>query len=261
MRAEAMRTAWASCERGIGVAHAGVELRQVHVLHLRRAAAGQLVVQMLPRAAERLPRALRFGPQPLAVRPGGAREQLFVELIAIGGDVRQQVGERDVRVVAAGPLPRRAGGHQDRAGQHGRRFEQQLVSRPLPSPRLVRDVDARQQRVERDLLQHETAIVAAVVDALQVPLAEVMVGPLAGRVVEVVGPRIERQLVDKLRIEPGLLPNFRIGVGRGSPAPARSVPRTARGDADILDVERNRPHAFVRVGLHLPSDSSTATGR
>ena len=91
MRAEAIRTPLASSSAASGIAHAGVELRQVDVLHLRRPAAGQLVVQMLPRAAERLPRALRLGPQPLAVRPGGARQQIFVELIAIRGDVRQQV--------------------------------------------------------------------------------------------------------------------------------------------------------------------------
>ena len=115
-------------QRRVGIAHAGVELRQVHVLHLDRAAAGQLVVQMLPRAAERLPRALRFGPQPLAVRAGRVREQLLVELIAIGGDVRQQVRERDVGAVAARAVAGGAGGHEDRAGQHGGRFEQQLVA-------------------------------------------------------------------------------------------------------------------------------------
>ena len=69
-----------------------------------------------------------------------------------------------------------------------------------------------EQRVERDLLQHEAAVVAAVVDAVQIPLAEVVVGPLAGRVVEVVRPRVERQLFDQLRIEPGLLADFRIAL-------------------------------------------------
>ena len=58
-------------ERRLGVAHAGVELRQVHVLHLRRAAAGQLVIQMLPGTAERLPRALRL--RPAAARRAGRR--------------------------------------------------------------------------------------------------------------------------------------------------------------------------------------------
>ena len=57
-----MRTPCGLRQRGLGVAHAGVELREVHVLHLDRAAAGQLVVQMLPGAAERLPRALRLRP-------------------------------------------------------------------------------------------------------------------------------------------------------------------------------------------------------
>ena len=38
---------------------------------------------MLPRAAERLPRALGFGAEPLAERPVGLCEQLLVELVAI----------------------------------------------------------------------------------------------------------------------------------------------------------------------------------
>ena len=64
-------------ERGFGVAHAGVELREVHMLHLDRAAAGQLVVQMLPGTAERLPGALRFGAQAVAVRAGRVGQQLL----------------------------------------------------------------------------------------------------------------------------------------------------------------------------------------
>ncbi len=112
----------------VGIAHAGIELSQVHVLHLDRAAAGQLVIQMLASAAERLAGALRFGAQALAVRAGCVGEQVLVKLVAIGGDVRQQVRERDVGAVAAGPVAGGAGGHEDRAGQHGGRFEQQFVA-------------------------------------------------------------------------------------------------------------------------------------
>ena len=90
-----------------------------------------------------------------------------------------------------------------------------------PHVPLVGAVDAREQRVERDLLQHEAAVVAAVVDVVQVPLAEVVVGPLAGRVIEVVRPRIERELLDQLRIEPGLVQDVGIGLARESPARAR----------------------------------------
>ncbi len=66
MRADAMRTPLASAECCIWVTHASVQLREVDMLHLDRAAAGQFVIQMLPRAAEGLPRALRFGPQAFA---------------------------------------------------------------------------------------------------------------------------------------------------------------------------------------------------
>ena len=42
--------------------------------------------------------------------------------------LRQQVGERDIGVVAAGAVAGRAGGHEDRAGQHGGGFEHEFVA-------------------------------------------------------------------------------------------------------------------------------------
>ena len=158
------------------------------------------------------------------------------------------VGERDVGAVAAGAVAGRAGGHQDRAGQHGGRFEQQLVARAggrdcvSHAVRAVGErIDAREQRIERDLLQHEAAVVAAVVDVVQVPLAEVVVGPLAGRVVEVVGPRIERQLVDaaadRTRPAGGSPDRSRRGLSSARSISSSYVPA---GDADVVDVQRNR---------------------
>ena len=185
------------------------------------------------------------------------REQLFVKLVAIGGDLGQQRGERDVGVVATGAVAGGAGGHQDRAGEHGGRFEQQLLARrggdgrcPRPLAAVER-IQARGEGVERDLLQHEAAVVAAIVDEVLIPLAEVVVGALAGRVIELVGPRVERQFVDECRIEPGLLANLGIGLRQNvERLPDQRLVGPA-GRADILDIERNRPHALVRIGLDL----------
>ena len=58
-----MRTAWACAEAASAIAHPRVELRKMDMLHLRGAAAGQLVIQMLSGAAEGLPRPLGFGTQ------------------------------------------------------------------------------------------------------------------------------------------------------------------------------------------------------
>ena len=96
----------------------------------------------------------------------------------------KQRGQRDVRAVAIRAAAGRARGHQNRASQNGGRFEHQLVARRgarclcSACSAAVERRDARQQRVERDLLQHEAAVVAAVVDQILVPLAEVVVGPL-----------------------------------------------------------------------------------
>ena len=58
----------------LGVAHASVELREVDLLHLFCPAAGQLVIQMLPRGAEGLPCPLGLVAQPIAMRTGRVGE-------------------------------------------------------------------------------------------------------------------------------------------------------------------------------------------
>ena len=62
--------------------------------------------------------------------------------------------------------------------------------------------DALQDRVERDLLHHKPAIAALAVEMVRVPLAEMIIGPLVDRVVEIVSPRIDGQLVQQFGIEP-----------------------------------------------------------
>src|SRR5262245_35725628 len=74
-------------ERGLGVAHPCVELREMHVLHLHGSAAGEFVIEMLTRAAKRLPRAFSFSPQALAVRAGRLFEERAIKAVAIGGDL------------------------------------------------------------------------------------------------------------------------------------------------------------------------------
>ena len=89
---------------GVGVAHASVELGEVHMLHLDCASAGQLMVQVLTSAAERLSRPFGFFAQAVAERSGRLGKQALVKLIAVRGDVGKQVRERDVRIVAIGAV-------------------------------------------------------------------------------------------------------------------------------------------------------------
>jgi hypothetical protein len=90
-------------------------LSEVNVLHLRRAAAGQFVIQVLPRAAERLPETLGLGPQPLAMLASGVSEQLLVKLVSICRDIRKQSRKSDIRAVAARTVACGSGRHEDRA--------------------------------------------------------------------------------------------------------------------------------------------------
>ena len=74
---------------------------------------------------------------------------------------------------------------------------QQLVGASLPA------VDPGRECVEHDLLQHEAAIAPLAVDVVRIPLAEMIVRPLVDRVIEIVLPRIDGQLVEQVRVEPG----------------------------------------------------------
>ena len=171
--------------------------------------------------------------------------------------MRQQRAERYVGAVAAGPVTAGAGRHEDGAGQHGRRLEHQFVVRgggrrfAASLGAGVQFLDSRQQRIERDLLQHEPAIVAAIVHGVRIPLAEVVVGALAGRMVEVVGPRVEGQLVQHLEVEPGLLQDFRVGLGQDVQRLPHQFAIRPAGHAHLFDVQRNRSHPLVCVRLHL----------
>ena len=68
MRAEATGTTRDLAGRRLGIAHPGEQLGQVDVLQLLGPAAGQVLVEVLPGPAERLPQRRRLGPQPLGVR-------------------------------------------------------------------------------------------------------------------------------------------------------------------------------------------------
>ena len=106
-----------------GMAHLRKHQRQVHVFELRGAPASQLLIQVLPRAGQRLFAGHGFSPEPLAVRPRELRNERLVEGITIGGDARQQRAQRRRRIVRVGPTAAGAGGHQYRAGQYDRGFQ------------------------------------------------------------------------------------------------------------------------------------------
>ena len=99
-------------------------------------------------------------------------------------------------------------------------------------------------------MKHEAAIEPAIVNAMEIPLAEVMVWPLAGWMVEVVRPRVEREFFDKLRVEPRLLQNLCVGVLEYRERAFDKFFVNARCDADIVnDALPNRaPNAAAMSG-------------
>ena len=214
-------------------------------LQLNRAPPSKFVIEMLPRTAERLPRPHRFFAQPIAMRAGGHRQQLLVEVVAVGGDDRQQRRQRDRRIVPAGRIAARAGGHQDRAGQDGRRLID-AIDRIDPW-RAVPRIAARQQRVERHLLQHEPRVVARAGNMVRVPLSEVVVRSTVDGVVEIVGPRVEGDFLQPIEIEPGPRQDFGIGLVQNLDRPRDDRRVATGGDAGPADEQRDRPHELMGV--------------
>jgi hypothetical protein len=69
--------------------------------------------------------------------------------------------------------------------------------------------------------------------------------------VEVVGPRVESQLVEHLQIEPGLVQDFGVGLGQDVERPGDEFAVRPARHAHVLDVQRNRPHPLMGVRFHL----------
>ncbi len=84
---------------GRRVAHRGVELREPAVLEVRGPLRRDRLVQILPHTRERLLPLLGFFAQPLAVRPGQCLQEPLIEGVAVAGDSRNELRERDRRVV------------------------------------------------------------------------------------------------------------------------------------------------------------------
>ena len=173
-------------DRGLRIAHLGEKPGQVDVLQLLRSPPGQHLVEVLPRAAQRLPQGLGLFPQPHGLRTAQPPEETLVEGVAVAGDDRQELGDGHGRIVRIGPAAADARAHEHRSRQHGGGLEQHFLVRDLPSA-----LDPLPKGVQGDLLQHEAAIAALVVDLVRIPAAEVMVRPAVDGMIEVQGPRVE----------------------------------------------------------------------
>ena len=129
MRAEAQGTTLASSLGRVGVAHAGEDSGQVHVLELRGPLAGELGIEVLPRTAEGLAPLGRFGLQALGVLAADLVEQPLVELVAVAGDFGQQLGSVTVESNVAGPSPLMPLAMRIVPASTAAGFEQQFVAR------------------------------------------------------------------------------------------------------------------------------------
>ena len=226
------------------IAHPREELGQMHVLQLLRAAAGQVLVEMLPHAAERLPQRHGFRLQTLRMRPLHLRQQPLVEGVAVDGDLLHQRRQRHARIVGLRPVAADPRAHQDRARQHGGRFVQHLFIRQAAAM-----LDPFHHGVQRHLLQHKAAAPPRIVQLAQIPLAKEIVRPLVHRVVEVVGPGIDRQFLQQRKLEHRIELQRRIDGFEDRQGTRDQVVIAAHAHAHAADEKRDRPHPFVRVRL------------
>ena len=96
---------------------------------------------------------------------------------------------------------------------------------------------------------------------MRVPLAEVVVGPAIDGVIEIVGPRVEGDLVQAIQIEPRSCEQIVVGVGQNVERQRDDSLVAAHRHAGPANVQRNRPHEFVGIRIERLPDSSVATGR
>jgi hypothetical protein len=76
-----------------------------------------------------------------------------------------------------------------------------------------------------------------------------IIRPAIDRVIEVVGARVERHLLQPIEVEPSPGEDIGIGISKNLDRTGNDLLVPPRGDARRIDVERNRPNVLVGVGL------------
>ncbi len=110
-------------------------------------------------------------------------------------------------------------------------------------------VNPLEQHVERDLLHDKAIVKAAAVDVMRIPLAKVVVGPLVDRMIEVVGPGIEGQLVEPVQIELGFAQDRLVGGAQDIECPADDLGIASDAHPRVADNQGHGAQPLVGVGL------------
>src|SRR5207253_2107736 len=97
-------------------------------------------------------------------------------------------------------------------------------------------LDAVVEGVQQDGPDDVAAVAGLAVEVVRVPLAEDVVGPAVDGVAVVVGPRVQGQLVQQLRVEAGVLENGRVGRAQDRQGLFGQVVVAARGHAGAAQV-------------------------
>ena len=225
--------------------------RECHTLHLPRPAAGEQAIDVPPHAPERLTQTPGLVVQKLPMVLRELRHQPPVKRVAVAGDPREQVCQREAGGGRSRPMPGESRGHQNHARQHRRRLATQLrLPRWLTiGGRLDRRLGPRQDAVERGLLHDHPSIEALAVDAGGIPQTEKIVGPACRGMHEIKGPRIEGQFLQQGKVEVGLSQQL-FGCLLEDRQRILDEPTVAamRGTCSA-DEERHRSDTLVRIGF------------
>jgi hypothetical protein len=228
------------------VPHAGENSRQMDMLELAGPPPRKLGVEMLPRPAEGLAALVALLLESLGMGAAGPGEEPLVELVAVAGDARQELGQRHRGVERRRAISADAGGHEDGAGENCGGFEQDFLG-----GQVVGVGQPLHERIKGHLLDYEAAETAVLVHLVRIPLAEVVIGTLVGRMIEIVGPRIDRQLLELHGVEAGGPQQVFVGGLEQRQRQLHDFALRAIADAGAADVDGDRPDVLVRVGLDL----------
>ena len=225
---------------GLGVTHSCVDVGQHSVLHLASSIMSQVQIERLSHVAERLLSRLLDMLQTLRPLALDARHQPVVKVVPLTGDMRQQRCKRHSGIVARRTVAADSRSHQNCAAQNGPRIENGLVL-------ILLQRDPVDERVENDIANNKTSVVARVVDQVRIPLTEQVVGSLENRVVVIVGPHVESQFRHPAQFE---VSPHKYVVVRRLELDDRLLDHAAvrsRADASSVDKQWNRATPLVLV--------------
>ena len=105
------------------------------------------------------------------------------------------------------------------------------------------------QRIDGDLLQHKTPVITRTIDPMGIPLPKIIIRSRVDRMVKIISPRIQCQLVESIQIELRSAQNPSRGLLQYRQGPLDQFVIRPISNSHSTNEKRDRPEPLVLIRL------------